>query len=169
MSSTTESSKPGAAIKRSAPIKQPRSLQRALTNDRHSRSASRGPSGAISLMRSATLPSVPGLKREASETPSLSSIPSTDSQGLHVSRSGVAKSRKFSSREVDLKNLANGNELKSKKDVIEAELKDVISAIRKPNRQLAGHAHMETIERRTLGAAQSRSQYYSYQRTNLIN
>jgi DNA replication regulator SLD3 len=75
-------------------------------------------------MRSAT-PSIPGLKREASEALSLNSIPMADSQSLSVNRGGVLKSKKFSSREVDLSAMAV--DTKSKKASIEAELKDAIS------------------------------------------
>jgi DNA replication regulator SLD3 len=141
-------SRPGAVTKRPAPVKARRSLQRVLTDERHSRSGSRGPSGAISLMRSATAPSIPGLKREASETPSLSSIPSLDSQAMHVNRGGIMKSKKFSQRQVDLSSMTGVTAPKIKKANIEAELKDAIIALKRPNRQLAGQQQVEIAEMR---------------------
>lgn len=140
--------KPGAvATRRSAPSKDkpPRTLQRVLTDDRaNRRSMSRASPSAISLMRSQTLPMVPLLKREGSETPSLSSIPQ-------------AKIRSMSAREVDFKDLANTTVPRNKKDVVDAQLRDAIEALKKPNRQLAGQTIMETAERRAIGALQSRS------------
>lgn len=152
-------SRPGAVAKRPAPSKVRRSLQRVLTDERHSRSGSRGPSGAISLMRSATAPVVPGLKREASETPSLSNIPTVDSQTMHVSRGGVMKSKKFSQREVDLTSMVNANDSKIKKANIEAELREAITALKRPNRQLAGQLQVDTAEKRAATAtSHSRSE-----------
>lgn len=151
--------RPGAITKRPVPSKS-KSLQRALTSERHKRSDSRGPSGAIALMRSATVPLVPGLKREPSETPSLSSIQSTGPPTMQVSRGGVLKSRKFSARQIDFTSLGTSSEPKTKKTReadIDVELADVISAMRKPNRQLAGQSIMETVERRTLGQVRARS------------
>jgi DNA replication regulator SLD3 len=151
--SSAVTSRPGAVTKRPVPSKVRRSLQRVLTDERHKRSGSRGPSGAISLMRSATAPVVPGLKRESSESPLLESIPSAQSQSLAVSRGGVLKTKKFSQREVDLSNLGPGNDTKSKKPNLEAELKEAILALKRPNRQLAGQLMVETAERRTASAS----------------
>ena len=155
-------SRPGAATKRPVPAKTRRSLQRVLTDDRERRSISRGPntSRAISLMRSATMPVVPGLKSEASEAPSLSSIPFVDSQSLEANRGGVLNSKRFSRREVDLSSLAPEPSSKAKKQAnIEAELKDAISALKKPNRELAGKALVETAEKRSALASHSRSRF----------
>lgn len=146
-------SRPGAVTKRPVPPKVRRSLQRVLTDERHKRSGSRGPAGVISLMRSATAPVVPGLKRESSESPLLENIPIAESQSLAVSRGGVLKTKKFSQREVDLSNLGPGNDTKSKKPSLEAELKEAISALKRPNRQLAGQLMVETAERRTASAS----------------
>jgi len=50
----------------------------------------------------------------------------------------------------------NNDEVKSKKKaLVDAELKEAISALRKPNRQLAGKAVMEAVERRTSGGGLS--------------
>lgn len=160
-STSNMSPRPGAVTKRPIPgAKSGRSLRRVLTDERYSRAPSRGPLGAISLMRSATNPTVPGLKREASETPSLGAIPAAESQSMLVNRGGVLKSKKFSQREVDLSVLAQATvpDAKSKKANLEAELKEAISALKRPNRQLAGRTIVETAERRiSLSASLSKS------------
>ncbi|RDL41924.1 Uncharacterized protein BP5553_01903 [Venustampulla echinocandica] len=150
-------SRPGAATKRPVPTKPRRSLQRVLTDDRERRSISRGPERAISLMRSATMPSVPGLKREGSEAPSLSGIPLATSQQLEANRPGILKSKHLARREVDLSSLAPDLNAKARKQArIEAELKDAISALKKPNRELAGKTLAENVERRSATASHSR-------------
>ncbi|TVY85370.1 hypothetical protein LSUE1_G000294 [Lachnellula suecica] len=150
-------SRPGAATKRPVPGKPRRSLQRVLTDDRERRSVSRGPERAISLMRSATMPSVPGLKREISEAPSLSGIPFAESQPLAANRGGVFNSKRFSRREVDLGSLVPDPNAKAKKNAsIDAALKEAISVLKRPNRELAGKELVETAEKRSLSASQSR-------------
>lgn len=158
-------SRPGAATKRPVPAKPRRSLQRVLSDERERRSVSRGPERAISLMRSATMPMVPGLKREASEVPSLSGIP--DSQSLEANRGGVLNSKRFSRREVDLSALApiSDKDAKAqKKAKIDAELKEAISALKKPNRELAGKALAETAEKRSVSASRPRSEFTQLQK-----
>jgi DNA replication regulator SLD3 len=126
---------------------------------------SRGPNKAIALMRSATMPTVPGLKREASEAPSLSSVPAADSQSLEANRGGVLKSKRFFQREVDLSSLvpeANANIRAKKQAIIDAELKEAISALKKPNRELAGKSLAETAEKRSASASHSRSEWKIY-------
>ncbi|KAH7383603.1 DNA replication regulator SLD3-domain-containing protein [Cadophora sp. MPI-SDFR-AT-0126] len=143
-------SRPGAATKRPVPVKPRQSLKRVLTDDRERRSMSRGPNKKIALMRSATMPIIPGLKREVSEAPSLSSIPTADSQSLEASRGGVFNSKRFSRREVDLGSMLPEMNSKAKKQaIIDAELKEAISALKKPNRELAGKALAETAEKRS--------------------
>lgn len=151
------SSRPGGITKRPVSTKARRSLQRVITDERHAREGSRGASGAISLMRSVTTPAIPGLKRERSETPLLSSIPSAESQSMLVNRGGMLKSKKFSQREVDLSSLAAVNDAKLKKASIEAELKDAITALKRPNRQLAGQLQMEAEKRAASASTHSRS------------
>jgi DNA replication regulator SLD3 len=145
-------SRPRAVTKRPGTTNSRRTLQRVLTDERQALAGSRGPSGAISLMRSATAPIVPGLKREASETPSLSSIPLNDSQNFFASRAGVQKSKRFSQREVDLGAFKGIADPKPKIS-IEAELKDAISALKRPNRQLAGQSIVEMAEKRVIAAS----------------
>lgn len=153
-------SRPGAATKRAVPAKPRRSLQRVLTDERDRRSVSHGPGRPISLMRSATAPIIPGLKREASEAPSLGSIPSADAQSVQANRSGVLNSKKFSRREIDMSTLAPKVTARRKAQVnIEAELKEAISALKKPNRELAGKVLAETAEKRSALAPHSRSKF----------
>lgn len=148
---TNTPSRPGAITKRPVPAKQRKSLQHMLTDDRERRSMSIGSNRAISLMRSATDPTIPGLKREASETPSLSSIPT------HVNRGGVLNSKRFSQREVDMSTLAPDPNSKARKQAaIDAELKDAISALKRPNRELAAKSLVETAERRSASAGHPR-------------
>lgn len=132
-------SRPGAVTKRPVPVKPVRSLKRVLTEDRERRSMSRGPDKAIALMRSATMPTI-CLKREASEAPSLSSIPPMESQAV---------SKHFARREMDFSAVApKANNKAEKQAIIEAELKEAISAMKKPNRELAGKSIVETAEKR---------------------
>ncbi|TAQ88486.1 hypothetical protein B7494_g3206 [Chlorociboria aeruginascens] len=149
-------SRPGAATKRPIPAKPRRGLHRVLTDEREQRSMSRGPTRPASLMRSATAPIAPGLKREASEAPSLSNIPLADPQPLQANRGGVLNSKRFSQREVDLSSLAPDLKLKAKKDAVAVELKEAISALKKPNRELAGKALVETAEKRSAMASSYR-------------
>lgn len=157
-SMSTAPSRPSAVSKRVASTESRRSLQRALTDEKlQARSRSRRPSVAVSLLRSATAPVLPpGLKREGSEAASLSSIPTMNSQSQHATRTAVQKSRKISQTENDM-SLGNLPDRNSKKASIEAELKYAISALKKPNRQLAGQTTVELAEKRAIaGASQSR-------------
>jgi hypothetical protein len=91
---------------------------------------------------------MPGVKREGSEVPLLKSIPTQ--QPAAVSRGGGLKSTRFSQREVDLTAMPKRKETKLKKKVqVEEELKHAISALKKPNRILAGRCFMEAAEQRT--------------------
>jgi hypothetical protein len=73
---------------------------------------------------------------------------------MYANRGGVQKSKKFSQREVDMTFSAlTEPKSKSRSVNIEAELKEAISALKKPNRQLAGQAVMDMVERRALAGA----------------
>lgn len=139
--SSKREQKPGAIIKRSAPGQVPRTLQRALsTEQQHRRSVSRGPSNMIALMRSATSTSLPGVKREGSEPATAKNILRAD-PGLANRRGGSL------SRSVSMTNLQDAKA--SKRALVDAELKDAITALRKPNREVAvGKAMAEAAERR---------------------
>ncbi|KAI0838879.1 DNA replication regulator SLD3-domain-containing protein [Hypoxylon sp. FL0890] len=132
--------KPSSAAKRTASSSRPTgTLESALSEEtvKRRRSMSRGPSGAIALMRSA---STTMLKRENSEPLSMTSIPraeSVSSKG-RPSRPTVAAPVKRISEED-----------KAKKDaLVKAELQSAISILRRPNRDVVGKDLAEAAERR---------------------
>lgn len=135
--------KPGTATKRPGPLaKTSKTIERALYKEQSRRSVSRGLSNTIALMRSATSAVIPGLKRENSE--SILGAMAQAERGVTQDRAG-SLSRSTSS-------LTPSDETKAhKKAMVEAELKNAISAIRKPNRELAGKNIVEAAERRTSG------------------
>ncbi|KAK1757477.1 DNA replication regulator SLD3-domain-containing protein [Echria macrotheca] len=144
-------SRPGAPMKRSSMSKleeQDKSLERVLSRERLRRSVSRGPSGALALLRSASATTIPGLKREGSE-PLLGMIPREKTSSLKEKSANVF-SRGTSS--------ANAEEAKAKKKaMLDAELKDAISALKKPNRALAVKDLVEAAEKRaSTGTSQLR-------------
>ncbi|GAP82985.1 putative DNA replication regulator Sld3 [Rosellinia necatrix] len=135
--------KPGAAAKRPALSKSHQSLEKFLSKEteRNRRSISRGPGGVIALMRSASTPTVPLLKREASEPRSLGSIPTADAsvpRGAHLPSTGPMAAKRRA-------------ETKEKRDAfVNAALQDAISTLRRPNREVVGKAMAEANERRTV-------------------
>lgn len=140
--------KPGAAAKRPMPSKSVRSLDRVLSNDRLKRRGSHGPADVLARMRSATPAAIPGFKREASEPVTLATVPKGDADSLRE-RSHNMLSRSNSSCSVD--------DVKAKKKaLVEAELQNAISALKKPNRQLAGKAIVEEAEKRNLSQKKSK-------------
>ncbi|KAH7170675.1 DNA replication regulator SLD3-domain-containing protein [Dactylonectria macrodidyma] len=139
-SSSKREQKPGAATKRPSQ-QQPRTLQRALsTEQHHRRSVSRGPSNMIALMRSATSTPVTGIKREGSEPAALKGVLKGESDLLNRRSNPL-------SRSTSMTNLRDNKA--SKKALVEAELKDAISALRKPHREVMSKELMDAAERRT--------------------
>ncbi|KAI1165325.1 DNA replication regulator SLD3-domain-containing protein [Nemania serpens] len=138
----------GVAAKRPVPPKASGTLENFLSKEteRNRRSMSRGPGGVIALMRSASTPTIPLLKREASEPLSLTSIPKADSnisREKHLSATDPIFSRRRA-------------ETREKRDAfVKAELRDAISTLRRPNREIVGKVMAEADERR---AAKSLSQ-----------
>ncbi|KAI9904883.1 hypothetical protein N3K66_001412 [Trichothecium roseum] len=129
--------KPGAAAKRAEPRRE-MSLQRALSYEQnHRRSLSRGPSSALTLMRSTSAASIPSVKREGSEPPRPGS-----KEGAEATRSRTSTLSRSSSAA----GLQDAKAMKKAK--VEAELKDAISALRKPNRQVVGKAMTEEARRK---------------------
>ncbi|KAM4054910.1 DNA replication regulator SLD3 domain-containing protein [Hirsutella rhossiliensis] len=124
--SSQRGQKPGAAAKRH--------------EQQFGRSVSRGPSNAIALLRSATSTSVSSVKREGSEPASLKTLPKGEPR---PSQKPPALSRGLS--------MSNLEDAKTdKKAMVEAELKNAISALRKPNRDVVGRAMAEADQRRVL-------------------
>ncbi|RDW88863.1 hypothetical protein BP6252_00895 [Coleophoma cylindrospora] len=149
-SSSGSTSRPGAATKRAVPVKPRTSLKRVLSDERERerRSVSRGPARAISLMRSA---SIPNLKREASEPVCMANIPLADSQADRMS----LNTKRLAQREVDFSSLVVNSQKAKRQANIEAELKEAISALKKPNRELAGKTLVETAEHRAATVSRS--------------
>ncbi|ODA82978.1 hypothetical protein RJ55_01487 [Drechmeria coniospora] len=136
--------KPGSVTKRPTPSNSNprRTLQRALSTDQqHRRSVSRGPSNVIALMRSATSTSVPAVKREGSEPASIKSLPKGEASSSRQRQPTLFRTSTMTSLQ-DAK--------ASKQALVEAELKDAISALRKPNRGVVGKAMAEADERRAV-------------------
>ncbi|KAJ2974084.1 hypothetical protein NUW58_g8771 [Xylaria curta] len=136
--SSKTKSKPGAATKRPAPSKSTSTLESFLSKEteKNRRSMSRGPSGVIALMRSASTSTIPLLKREASEPLSLASIPKADTNNSSSIGTVSAKRR---------------SETKEKRDAfVKAELQEAISTLRRPNREVIGKAITEANERRAV-------------------
>lgn len=151
-------SKPGTAAKRSsASTDKTRSLERVLSSERLRRSVSRGPNDAIAQMRSATAAPIPGLKREMSEPASLASIPRRASSTSLKERPSNTLSR--SSSDVVSSSAGRSEESRARqKALVDAELQEAISALKKPNRELAGKATVEAAEKRLFGVqSQTRS------------
>lgn len=135
--------RPGAAVKRPVLPKASGSLENFLSKEteRNRRSISRGPGGVIALMRSASTPTVPLLKREASEPLSLTSIPKADSN--------TSREKQLSSTDHIFPR--RKAETREKRDAfVKAELRDAISTLRRPNREIVGKAMAEADERRAV-------------------
>ncbi|OAA32828.1 DNA replication regulator Sld3 [Moelleriella libera RCEF 2490] len=136
--SSRREQKPGTAAKRPS-LDAKRTLQRALSTEQmQRRSVSRGPSNALALLRSASTTALVGVKREGSEPVSLKDLPR---RTLSAGRRGPILSRSSSASRVE-------DSKASKQALVEAELKDAISALRKPNREVVGKAMAEADERR---------------------
>jgi DNA replication regulator SLD3 len=144
--------KPGAPAKRPTAVKKDKekTLERVLSNEKMRRSVSRGPSGALALMRSASTTTIPGLKREGSE-PLMSMIPR---------ELGSLKERAPNSL-LRRTNSSVGEDPKAKKKaLLDAELKEAISALKKPNRALAVKEFVDAADKRaSTGAAQLKSKF----------
>ncbi|ORY62094.1 DNA replication regulator SLD3-domain-containing protein [Pseudomassariella vexata] len=137
--------KSGGATRKAAPPKSSRTLDRVLSKEieQNRRSISRGPRGTIALLRSASIPVIPNLKREASEPLSVADIPKGDLKDLDR-----PKSRPSSSSSLVQSKQRSGEERAKKEAHVKAELQDAILSLRKPNREVVSKALAETDERR---------------------
>lgn len=158
--------KPGEPEERSRPDKKPRKpLSRVATETNYTTTKP-----VPSIPRSATDSlTIPNLKRESSEIP-LDLIPrlsnQTSNQASNSRRSAnILEKMRFKQREVDLNAMSAANEAKLKKKAeVEEKLREAITALKKPNRALAGKEIVE--EQRGVGdrarqrgsGAQSQSQ-----------
>ncbi|PNS20965.1 hypothetical protein CAC42_5031 [Sphaceloma murrayae] len=105
-----------------------------------------------SLGRSATDSQIiPNLKREASDI-SLDSIP-LNAQKSGPSRSSTLDKMRLRQREVDFDAMSQAQETRRRKQAeVENKLKEAISALKKPNRVLAGRELADVAEQRELMA-----------------
>lgn len=134
---------PGSETQRQQFQKARKPLQRVATE--LSQSASRPPS----LSRSATDSLTPGFKTERDEE-ALGTIPLQTTQRLHSGRGGISQSRKLIHREVDLRAVSTSHKSKlKKKALVEEELRNAITVLKKPNRGLAVKEYVGSAEQRT--------------------
>lgn len=147
------SRKPGEPEHRHRPEKKPRRpLHRVATESAGAAAAGKATPSLRHCNTDSQLQNL--IKRERSETPSLSSLPPYrhDSQTPHTtsqSRRGSSVINHLKSREVDFAALSAANEAKAKKRAeIEKKLRDAIGAIKKPNRVAAGRETMDFAEQR---------------------
>lgn len=147
--------KPGAPLKRPTALKRDkdRTLERALSVERSRRSVSRGPAATIALLRSASQTVIPGLKREASDSSLMGLLPRGEKSSLKDRPTNIF-SRSVSLSGVDLK--------AQRKAKVDAELKDAISALKKPNRTLAVKDFVEAAEKRASAGQLKSTPRYTY-------
>ncbi|KAH7026572.1 DNA replication regulator SLD3-domain-containing protein [Microdochium trichocladiopsis] len=141
VSASKAKAKPETTSKRSGSSSHKSSLENVLSREslNHRRSMSRGPSGMIALMRSASTPLLPAMKREASEPAPVANIPTATEKD--TAQSPSANGAQGVKRKL--------GEDRVKKDAqVKAELKSAISALRRPNREVVGQAMEEDAERR---------------------
>lgn len=95
---------------------------------------------------------IPGLKGEANETP-LSAIPLKLDRNSDVRRASTTSQSRLRQREVDFHAMSQAQETRRKKQAdVEAKLKEAISALKKPNRGLAGKEMADVAAQRELMA-----------------
>jgi DNA replication regulator SLD3 len=98
-----------------------------------------------------------GIKREGSEAP-LSAIPFQRSPSKNARRS-MSQYRHLEGRELDLTTPSAAVTAKLKqKQRVDEDLKEAITALKKPNRGLAAGGYVDDVERRGLGPVRSRKQ-----------
>ncbi|KAF2463159.1 uncharacterized protein BDR25DRAFT_347377 [Lindgomyces ingoldianus] len=145
--------KPPTASRKSGEPKEPdakksrRTLGR-VASDRTSQAAQRRPTPSLS--RSSTDSGLlNGIKREASEVP-LSAIPFSRSPSAAV-RQSMSQFKHLKGREIDLSTSAAAAAKLKQKRRVEEDLKEAITALKKPNRGLAAGSYADEVERRGFG------------------
>lgn len=103
-------------------------------------------------MRSATSTSLPGIKREASDPSLVKSVLNAELDLMNRKSGPLSRSSS-----VSIPQDAKSN----KKAQVEAELKEAISSLRKPNREVVGKALAEAAERRATVGSSAKSMYLS--------
>jgi hypothetical protein len=149
-SSKKERPEPGAEVRRQAPQKPRRSLQRVLTDEK---TAAASQNRHPTLHRSNTAPSKHDIKRDSTE-PLLPTV-----FGGRV-RGGIQQAKRVDNREVDLTAVARQHETKLRKVQMLAdqkkELDAAINALRKPNRELVSNEIADESAKRSTGGGSSR-------------
>lgn len=147
-------SKPGEPEIRQRPDKKPRKqLHRVATETANATISKSAPSLRHSITDPQSLAAQ--VKREASEAPSLSQIPSfrRESQTPTVQPRRASGIQGLRAREVDFTALATANEAKQKKRAeVEEKLRDAISVLKRPNRSAANKDIADVAEQRRLMA-----------------
>ncbi|KAG7119198.1 hypothetical protein HYQ45_015228 [Verticillium longisporum] len=142
-SSSKPKSKTNVVAKRSiSASKASKSIQEELAKEQSRRSVSRGPGSAIALMRSATSSTLPALKRESSDQSLLGGMAKAEPGSLSERSRVLSRSSSMT---------ALGDVKAQKKAIVDAELRNAISVLRKPNREMANLDVVEAAERRTSG------------------
>lgn len=139
--------KPGASMKKPPLLKRDRekTLERVLSDERMRRSVSRGPANTLlAHMRSASATTIPGLKKEASDS-LLSMIPK---RGEREMTSLKPRTNSLFSRSSSTSSIMTEDQKARKKALVEAELQEAISALKRPNRALAGKEIVQEVEQR---------------------
>lgn len=150
-SASKKEQKPGSATKRPAAPRPPKTLQRALSTDQQSRrSVSRGPSNMIALMRSASSTSLPRIRREGGESAPLRRLPKMEDGDKSQRRPALVRSG--SSGVATSQNASRAG----RQALVDAQVKDAIAALRKPNREVVGQAMEEVDQQRAIAAAKAR-------------
>ena len=160
---STSSRKPGEPAVRPAPEKRPRkSLSRVASDALH-----HGSRPMPSLARSATDSDalLAHIKRENSEAPvPLDSIPAAKLPQPRK-RTSLMHSISFNRREVDLSAMSQANEAKMRKQAdLDEKLREVLTAVKKPNRALAVKEVAESADA-SFAKATARSRPSAGQRT----
>ncbi|KAM0279491.1 hypothetical protein ACHAQH_004551 [Verticillium albo-atrum] len=142
-SSSKPKSKSSVVAKRSiSASKASKTIQEELAKEQSRRSVSRGPGSAIALMRSATATTLPALKRESSDQSLLNGMVKPEPGSLSDRSRMLSRSNSMT---------ALGDAKAQKKALVDAELRNAISVLRKPNREIASLDVVEAAERRTSG------------------
>ncbi|TQS36540.1 hypothetical protein Golomagni_03007 [Golovinomyces magnicellulatus] len=152
-STPTVHSQPGAITRRSLPAKPRPSLKRILTDDRKRRKLPQTHSKAIALMKSATMPLISTLKKDSEV---FKSVNNSRNESSDINLAGASKAKSISNRDfcaTETKSMINSKV--NKEAYIEAELKDAISVLKKPNRQLVAKEITGFAERRAASSLYS--------------
>lgn len=138
--------RPGAPMTKPTSLRQDRekTLERVLSDEHRRRSVSRGPiSNALAHMRLASATTIPGLKKETSDS-LLSMIPKRGERESSLK----PRTNSLFSRSSSTSSIMTEEQKAKKKALVDAELREAISALKRPNRALAGKEIVQEAEQR---------------------